>query len=75
MRSEVRKSTRGMPRVSEATKDAISCDKLGVEAHTRSSPDFRMGQPPDWKSQELMGLTHGGKRRELKHLSTCRKRK
>jgi hypothetical protein len=34
-KQEVSKSTRGMPRLSEAMKDAISCDKLGGGAHTR----------------------------------------
>ena len=43
---EVSKSTRGMPRVSEATKDAISCDKLGEEAHTRYIPRFPNGATP-----------------------------
>jgi hypothetical protein len=43
--TKVTKSTRGMPRLSEAMKDVVSCDKLRVEAHTRQSVDFRMGQP------------------------------
>jgi hypothetical protein len=32
---EVTKGTRGMPWLSEAMKDVISCDKLGGGAHTR----------------------------------------
>ncbi len=32
---EVTKSVRGMPRLSEAKKDVISCDKLWVGAHDR----------------------------------------
>jgi hypothetical protein len=32
---EVSKGTRGMPRLSEAMKDAISCEKLRGLAHTR----------------------------------------
>ena len=34
-----------MPRLSEAKKDVISCDKLRVVANKLSSEDFRMGQP------------------------------
>jgi hypothetical protein len=34
-REKANKSTRGMPRLSEAMKDVVSCDKLRVEAHTR----------------------------------------
>ncbi len=35
-----------MPRVSEATKDAISCDKLGGGAHTRYILRFPNGATP-----------------------------
>ena len=35
-----------MPRVSEAMKDAISCDKLGGEAHTHYIPRFPNGATP-----------------------------
>ena len=34
-----------MPRLSEAKKDVTSCDKPRPEANTRTSADFRMGQP------------------------------
>ena len=34
-----------MPRLLEAMKDVISCDKLREEANTLRSADFRMGQP------------------------------
>ena len=34
-----------MPRLSEAMKDVISCDKLRVLANTNRSADFRMGKP------------------------------
>ncbi len=34
-KEKVNKSTRGMPRLSEAMKDAISCEKLRGLAHTR----------------------------------------
>ena len=62
-----------MPWLSEAMKDVISCDKLRVGANNLSSEDFRMGQPGILKECHPMYV--GSKRRELKHLSTCRKRK
>ena len=34
-----------MVRLSEATKDVLSCDKPGGGAPNLRSPDFRMGQP------------------------------
>ena len=34
-----------MPRLTEAMKDVISCDKLRVGANNPWSEDFRMGQP------------------------------
>ena len=34
-----------MPRLSEAMKDVISCDKLRGTANEFRSEDFRMGQP------------------------------
>jgi hypothetical protein len=34
-----------MPRLSEAKKDVIGCDKLRVGAYNRLVVDFRMGQP------------------------------
>ena len=34
-----------MPRLSEAKKDVISCDKPRLEANTLRGADFRMGQP------------------------------
>jgi hypothetical protein len=34
-----------MPRLSEAKKDVISCDKLREIANEYKSADFRMGQP------------------------------
>ncbi len=44
--TEVTKGARGMPRLSEATKDVISCDKLGGGAHTRYIPRFPNGATP-----------------------------
>ena len=35
----------GMPRLSEAMKDVISCEKPRGSAHTIRSADIRMGQP------------------------------
>lgn len=34
-----------MPRLSEAKKDVISCEKLGVVANKRRYLDIRMGEP------------------------------
>ena len=34
-----------MPRLSEAKKDVISCEKLRLGANNLSAGDFRMGQP------------------------------
>jgi hypothetical protein len=47
---EVNKGAWRMPRLSEAKKDVISCDKLRVGANNRSSEDFRMGQPTSLKN-------------------------
>ena len=40
-----KKGVWGMPRLSEAKKDVISCEKLRGLAHTSRSVDIRMGQP------------------------------
>ena len=42
---KVRKGVWRMPRLTEAMKDVISCDKLRVGANNPWSEDFRMGQP------------------------------
>ena len=42
---KVQKGVRWMPRLLQAMKDVISCDKLWVGANDRRSADFRMGQP------------------------------
>ena len=47
---KVNKGVWRMPRLSEATKDVISCDKLRVAANKLLSGDFRMGQPIPMKS-------------------------
>ena len=61
-----------MPWYREAKKDVISCEKPRVGANNRRSVDVRMGQPdPGNVGSPAEG---GGKRRELKHLSTSRKR-
>ena len=65
------KGVRGMPRLSEAMKDATSCDKPRGSAHTNRSAGFRMGQPSVLKTH----YPTGGEPGELKHLSTRRKRK
>ena len=42
---EANKSVRGMPRLSEATKDVVSCEKLRGDASDLRSADVRMGKP------------------------------
>ena len=60
-----------MPRLLEATKDVESCEKPRGTANRYRSGDVRMGKPSNLKSCYL----NRSQRRELKHLSTCRKRK
>ena len=43
--NKLNKGVWGMPRLSEAMKDVISCEKLRGLAHTDRSADIRMGQP------------------------------
>ncbi len=62
-----------MPGYREAKKDVISCEKPREGAHDRRSVDVRMGKPGSGNA-ESPRFTRG-KRRELKHLSTFRKRK
>ena len=61
-----------MPRLSEAKKDVISCEKLRGGANIPRSADFRMGQPG---RATCHPGNPGSKRGELKHLITHRKRK
>ena len=44
-KKKVNKGTWGMPRLSKAMKDVISCEKLGGGANNLRSRDLRMGQP------------------------------
>ena len=67
---KVNKGTRGMPRLSEAKKDVISCDKHRGLANATRSDDFRMGQPNILKVCCIIR-----ERAELKHLSRRRRRK
>ena len=63
-----------MPRLLEAMKDVISCDKLGGEANTRYIPRFLNGTThyvEDIVSIDKMRSKPG----ELKHLSNRRRRK
>ena len=63
-----------MPRLLEAKKDVISCDKLGGEANTHYIPRF-----PNGTTQYTEGILSIDKMRskpaELKHLSRRRRRK
>ena len=45
MGEKVRKSKWGMPRLSKAMKDVVSCEKPRGLANTSYSADVRMGQP------------------------------
>ena len=69
--NKLNKGVWGMPRLSEAKKDVISCEKLRGGAHTHRSAGVRMGQPSMLKAC----YPKGGEPGELKHLSTRRKRK
>ena len=48
-REKLCKGVWGMPRLSEAKKDVISCEKLRGLAHTNRSANIRMGQPSTLK--------------------------
>jgi hypothetical protein len=61
-----------MPWYREAKKDVISCEKPREGANNRRTVGIRMGQP-DSGNAESPALG-GGERREVKHLSTFRKR-
>ena len=62
-----------MPRLLEAMKDVLSCDKLRGGAQDLRSEDFRMGQPNRLKIYYSIYIE--GEPAELKHLSKQRKRK
>ena len=49
-----------MPWLSEAKKDVISCDKLGVDAKNLRSSDFRMGQPDRLKACHSVRKANAG---------------
>ena len=74
--SEANKGVRWMPWLQEAKKDVASCDKPGRDANSLWLRDFRMGEPSGGYTPlsctEYIGV--GSERRELKHLSTYRKR-
>ena len=67
------KSEWWMPWLWEAKKDVVSCDKHRGFANENWSGDFRMGKPSELKTH--YPSVDGGELRELKHLSTSRKRK
>jgi hypothetical protein len=66
-----------MPWHQEPKKGAVSCEKPRVVANRRRTGDSRMGKPATGNavacSAEKIGWA--GELRELKHLSTWRKRK
>jgi hypothetical protein len=61
-----------MPRVYEAKKDVVSCEKLRGAAHERYIRRYPNGTT--WCT-EGASLRNESQRGELKHLSTRRKRK
>ena len=63
-----------MPWYREAMKDVISCEKPREGANNRRSVDIRMGQPGPGNAGSSWRKP-GSERREVKHLSTFRKRK
>ena len=69
---EVNKGVWGMPRLSEAKKDVISCDKLRGGANSHYIRRFPNGATLLVEDKEHRKVS---KLRELKHLSTRRKRK
>ena len=62
-----------MPWHDKATKDVISCEKPREGANNRRSVDIRMGQPGPGNAGSSWRKP-GSERREVKHLSTSRKR-
>ena len=56
---EVMKGVWGMPWLSEAKKDVISCDKLRGGANILRSADFRMGKPLALKAPNRKRQTRG----------------
>ena len=63
-----------MPRVYEAMKDVVSCDKLRGAAHEQYIRRFPNGTT-QYTEGVLPRRKAGSQRGELKHLSTRRKRK
>jgi hypothetical protein len=63
-----------MPWLSMTMKDVISCDKPRSGANNRLTRGFPNGETLLVEDQESRRKS-GGKPRELKHLSTWRKRK
>ena len=63
-----------MPGYREAKKDVISCEKPREGAHDLRSVAVRMGQPGPGNAGSSWRKP-GSERREVKHLSTFRKRK
>jgi hypothetical protein len=72
---QVIKRTRRMPRRQEAMKDVVACEKLrrvGKQTLTRRCPNGETHPACGISSAEYIGW--GSEPRELKHLSTWRKR-
>ena len=61
----------------EQKKDAVNGETPRGVVNRQRSGDLRMGQPDTGNAVSSLGqyITYGGQPRELKHLSTWRKRK
>lgn len=62
-----------MPRQLEAKKDVIHCEKSWGVVNKHRSANIRMGKPTEQSVLYGEYIVIKGERRELKHLSTCRK--
>ena len=63
---KVTKGAWGMPRLSEAKKDVISCEKHRGSANRNRSGDVRMGKPV------LMKSIHPGNRKQTRRTETSK---
>ena len=64
-----------MPRHIQLMKDAVNGETLRGVVNRQRSGDIRMGEPGWGNAQSLLAEARKKKPREVKHLSTWRKRK
>ncbi len=75
MEDQVIKSVRWMPWHIQLMKDAVNGDTPRGVVNRQRSGDFRMGEPGMGNAMSHLAEARMKKPRELKHLSTWRKRK